>query len=50
VHAGDGGTARRYRDAGCTLITATFDAGAITRDTAAQFHRARSGAPEPETT
>jgi 4-hydroxy-2-oxoheptanedioate aldolase len=42
VHATDGVTARRYRDAGCTLITATYDAGAITRDTAAQARDARA--------
>ncbi len=42
VHAGDGATARRYRDAGCTLITVTADASAITRDTAAQLSRARA--------
>jgi 2-keto-3-deoxy-L-rhamnonate aldolase RhmA len=34
VHATDGVTARRYRDAGCTLITTALDAVAITRDTA----------------
>ena len=37
VHASDGAAARRYRDAGCTLITTGGDATAITRDTAAQF-------------
>jgi 4-hydroxy-2-oxoheptanedioate aldolase len=37
VHAMDGGTARRYREAGCTLITTVADAGAIARDTAAQL-------------
>jgi 4-hydroxy-2-oxoheptanedioate aldolase len=42
VHAMDGATARRYRDVGCTLITATADAAAITRDTAAQLARARA--------
>ena len=41
VHATDGATARRYRDAGCTLITTAVDATAITRDTAAQFSLAR---------
>ena len=41
VHATDGRTAGRYRDAGCTLITTTADAVAITRDTAAQLSRAR---------
>jgi 4-hydroxy-2-oxoheptanedioate aldolase len=42
VHATDGTTARRYRDAGCTLITTAVDAVAITRDTAAQFGLARA--------
>jgi 4-hydroxy-2-oxoheptanedioate aldolase len=42
VHAADGVIARRYRDAGCTLITTASDAAAITRDTAAQFSLARS--------
>jgi 4-hydroxy-2-oxoheptanedioate aldolase len=42
VHAADGATARRYRDAGCTLITVTADAGAITRDTGAQLGAARA--------
>ena len=42
VHAADGAVARRYRDAGCTVITTASDAGAITRDTAAQFRRARA--------
>ena len=42
VHAADGGTARRYRDAGCTLITTAVDATAITRDTAAQLSLARA--------
>ncbi len=42
VHAGDGVVARRYREAGCTLITTASDAGAIIRDTAAQFGRARA--------
>ena len=41
VHATDGAVARRYRDAGCTLITTAVDATAITRDTAAQFSLAR---------
>ena len=40
VHAEDGATARRFRDAGCTLITTTADAAAITRDTAAQLSHA----------
>jgi 2-keto-3-deoxy-L-rhamnonate aldolase RhmA len=42
VHATEGTTARRYREAGCTLITAGGDATAITRDTAAQFGLARA--------
>jgi 4-hydroxy-2-oxoheptanedioate aldolase len=42
VHAMDGPTARRYRDAGCTLITVTADASAIARDAAAQLTRARA--------
>ena len=42
VHAHDGATARRYREAGCTLITTAVDATAIGRDTAVQFGRARS--------
>jgi 4-hydroxy-2-oxoheptanedioate aldolase len=42
VHATDGTTARRYREAGCTLITTAADAVAITRDTAAQLSRARA--------
>jgi len=37
VHATDGGTAHRYLQAGCTLITTAVDATAITRDTAAQL-------------
>jgi 4-hydroxy-2-oxoheptanedioate aldolase len=41
VHATDGVTARRYREAGCTLITTAADSAAITRDTAAQLGRAR---------
>jgi len=36
VHAADGTAARRYREAGCTLLTVTADASAIVRDTAAQ--------------
>jgi 4-hydroxy-2-oxoheptanedioate aldolase len=42
VHASDGTTARRYRDAGCTFITAAVDSVAITRDTAAQLGGARA--------
>jgi 4-hydroxy-2-oxoheptanedioate aldolase len=42
VHATDGATARRYREAGCTLLTTAVDAAAITRDTAAQLSRARA--------
>lgn len=42
VHAADGATARRYRAAGCTLITTAVDATAISRDTAAQLGSART--------
>jgi 4-hydroxy-2-oxoheptanedioate aldolase len=42
VHAADGAIARRYREAGCTLITTVVDATAISRDTAAQFGLARA--------
>jgi 4-hydroxy-2-oxoheptanedioate aldolase len=42
VHATNGTLARRYREAGCTLITSVVDATAITRDTAAQFGLARA--------
>ncbi|TVZ06360.1 hypothetical protein EAS64_02745 [Trebonia kvetii] len=42
VHATDGTTARRYRDAGCSLITTATDAVAITRETEAQLSRARA--------
>jgi 4-hydroxy-2-oxoheptanedioate aldolase len=42
VHATEGAIARRYRDAGCTLVTTAADAAAITRDTAAQFSLARA--------
>jgi 4-hydroxy-2-oxoheptanedioate aldolase len=42
VHAMEGVTARRYREAGCTLITTVADAVAITRDTAAQLKLARA--------
>ena len=42
VHAMDGATARRYREAGCTLITTVADAVAITRDTTAQLSLARA--------
>jgi 4-hydroxy-2-oxoheptanedioate aldolase len=41
VHATDGAVARRYRDAGSTLLTVADDAGAIARHTAAQLGRAR---------
>ena len=41
VHATNGATARRFRDAGSTLITTVADGAAITRDTAAQLSRAR---------
>jgi 4-hydroxy-2-oxoheptanedioate aldolase len=42
VHAMDGATARRYREAGCTLITTVADGLAVTRDTAAQVGLARA--------
>jgi 4-hydroxy-2-oxoheptanedioate aldolase len=42
VHATDGATARRYREAGCTLITTADDAAAITLNTAAQLSLARA--------
>jgi 2-keto-3-deoxy-L-rhamnonate aldolase RhmA len=42
VHATDGVTARRYREAGCTVITTAVDATAITRDAAAQLSLARA--------
>ena len=42
VHAMEGVTARRYREAGCTLITAVADSAAITRDTTAQLSLARA--------
>ena len=42
VHASDGMTARRYRKAGCTIMTTAVDGAAITRDTAAQLSRARA--------
>jgi 4-hydroxy-2-oxoheptanedioate aldolase len=41
VHATNGATARRFRDAGSTLVTTVADGAAITRDTAAQLGRAR---------
>jgi 4-hydroxy-2-oxoheptanedioate aldolase len=44
VHASDGTTVRRYREAGCTVLTTAVDAVAITRDTAAQLSRARATA------
>lgn len=42
VHATEGATAHRYREAGCTVITTAVDAAAITRDTVAQLSRARA--------
>ena len=42
VHATNGPTARRYREAGCTLITTADDAGAIARHTAAELTLARA--------
>jgi 4-hydroxy-2-oxoheptanedioate aldolase len=42
VHATDGVTARRYREAGCTLITIAVDTTAITREATAQLSLARA--------
>ena len=42
VHATNGPTARRYREAGCTLVTTADDAGAIARHTAAELSLARA--------
>ncbi len=42
VHATNGAVARRFADAGSTLITTVADAAAITRDAAAQLGRARA--------
>ena len=42
VHAAQGAVARRYRDAGCTLVTVTSDDAALVRDTAAQVRQARA--------
>ena len=47
VHATEGGTAGRYREAGCTVLTVVVDQTAITRDAAAQLGRARPGRKEP---
>ena len=44
VHASDGATVRRYREAGCTVLTTAVDAVAVTRDTAVQLSRARATA------
>jgi 4-hydroxy-2-oxoheptanedioate aldolase len=44
VHATDGATALRYRDAGCTLITVAADATAISRGAAAELRTVRSAA------
>jgi len=41
IHAADGGTARRYRDEGCSLITVATDALAISRGTAAELAAAQ---------
>jgi 2-keto-3-deoxy-L-rhamnonate aldolase RhmA len=41
VHAALGAVARRYRDAGSTLVTVTSDDAALIRDTAAQIRQAR---------
>jgi 4-hydroxy-2-oxoheptanedioate aldolase len=42
VHTDNGTVGRRYRDDGCTLITAAVDAVAITREAAAQAGLARA--------
>ena len=42
VHATEAAVARRYRDAGCTVLTTAADAAAITRDAAAQLGEARA--------
>ena len=42
VHAIDGATARRYREAGCTLITTAVDVAAITREATTQLSLARA--------
>jgi 4-hydroxy-2-oxoheptanedioate aldolase len=42
IHASDGATARRHRDAGCSLVTVTTDATAITCVTGAELTAARS--------
>jgi 4-hydroxy-2-oxoheptanedioate aldolase len=41
VHAADGTTARRYQDAGCTLITVAADATAISRGVTSEIQAAR---------
>ena len=42
VHATDGAVARRFAEAGSTLVTTVADGAAITRDAAAQLGRARA--------
>ena len=42
VHSTDGATARRYRDAGCTLLAVTADTAAISRDVSAEVRTARN--------
>jgi 4-hydroxy-2-oxoheptanedioate aldolase len=46
VHASDGAAARRYRDAGCRLITVATDALAISRTAAAELATARGPATD----
>src|SRR5580704_8634327 len=41
VHATNGALARRYREAGCTLVTTADDAGSITRHVTAQLSQAQ---------
>jgi 4-hydroxy-2-oxoheptanedioate aldolase len=44
VHASDGATAGRYREAGCTVLTVTVDVSAIARDTTTQTRAAQARA------
>ena len=42
VHSTEGATARRYREAGCTLLTVTVDIAGISRSAEAEARTARS--------
>jgi hypothetical protein len=42
VHSTDGATARRYREAGCTLLSVTVDIAGISRSAEAEARAARS--------